>query len=182
MANASGISSENAENNITIVRTLSAESRAESPDGDSVPAVQPDQEAGGLPLPLLIALIAGGVLILFLLLLLLLRKKRKKKREADEIASALSPGELGVAHGNWTEDEFPDSGEDAPIQLEEDEEMSQNEEILKLKMQRNLKLKQNIGEIVDQNPQIVAKLVQGWLGEEGDRNGGSRSADKQKHK
>ncbi len=182
VANASGISSENAENNITIVRTLSAESRAESPDGDSVPAVQPDQEAGGLPLPLLIALIAGGVLILFLLLLLLLRKKRKKKREADEIASALSPGELGVAHGNWTEDEFPDSGEDAPIQLEEDEEMSQNEEILKLKMQRNLKLKQNIGEIVDQNPQIVAKLVQGWLGEEGDRNGGSRSADKQKHK
>ena len=33
-----------------------------------------------------------------------------------------------------------------------------NEEILKLKMQRNIKLKQNIGEIVDQNPQIVAKI------------------------
>ncbi|MCI8549197.1 MAG: flagellar M-ring protein FliF [Lachnospiraceae bacterium] len=182
VANASGISSENAENNITIVRTLSAESRAENSGGDSVPALQPDQETEGLPLPLLIALIAAGVLILLLLLLLLLRKKRKKKREADEIASALSPGELGVAHGNWTEDEFPDSGEDGAMQLEEDEEMSQNEEILKLKMQRNLKLKQNIGEIVDQNPQIVAKLVQGWLGEEGDRNGGSRSADKQKHK
>ncbi len=60
--------------------------------------------------------------------------------------------------------------------------MSQNEELIRLKMQRNLKLKQNIGEIVDQNPQIVAKLVQSWLNEEGEQNGGGRSSDKQKRK
>ena len=36
-------------------------------------------------------------------------------------------------------------------------------------MQHSLKLKQNIGEFVDQNPQIAAKLVQSWLrGEVGD--------------
>ena len=49
-------------------------------------------------------------------------------------------------------------------------------------MQRNLKLKQNIGEIVDQNPQIVAKLVQSWLNEEGEQDGRGRGSDKQKRK
>ena len=34
-------------------------------------------------------------------------------------------------------------------------------------MQRSLRLKQNISEFVDQNPQIAAKLIQSWLrGEE----------------
>ena len=43
---------------------------------------------------------------------------------------------------------------------------------MNLRMQRSLRLKQNIGDFVDQNPQIAAKLVQTWLrGEEADGDG-----------
>ena len=55
----------------------------------------------------------------------------------------------------------------------EEDEFTKNEEILNLRMQRSMRLKQNIGDFVDQNPQIAAKLIQGWLrGEEGDSSGG----------
>lgn len=182
IANAAGMSSEQADSGIAIVRTLSLESKQAAEQ--TVPVIQPEpEEEEGLPMLILIAIGALAVLVLLLLLLLLLRRRRKKKRKAEEeaqIAAAISPGELGETSENWSGEEFPGGG--SQMVLEEDEEMSQNEEILKLKMQRNIKLKQNIGEIVDQNPQIVAKLVQGWLNEEGDKNGGGRSSDKQKHK
>ena len=181
VANASGISAEDAANNITIIRTLSAESKAQAGE-DSVQTVQPGPgEGGGLPLPILIAIIAGGVLLFLILLLLLLRRKKKKKKAKEEEELLAMPADaLGAAAGDgWSEGEAP-SAAVASI-LEEEEETSQNEEIIKLKMQRNMKLKQNIGEMVDQNPQIVAKLVQGWLtSEEGGRNGGGRSSDKHK--
>ena len=47
--------------------------------------------------------------------------------------------------------------------MDKDEEMRQNEEILNLRMKHSMKLKQNIGEFVDENPQIAAKLIQNWL-------------------
>ena len=57
--------------------------------------------------------------------------------------------------------------------------MERNEEILNLRMQHSLKLKQNIGEFVDQNPQIAAKLVQSWLrGEVGDIAGNRRRKER----
>ena len=60
---------------------------------------------------------------------------------------------------------------------QEDAEMEQNEEILNLRMQRSLKLKQNIGDFIEQNPQIAAKLMQSWLrGEE------AGSGESRKHK
>jgi flagellar biosynthesis/type III secretory pathway M-ring protein FliF/YscJ len=186
VANATGISPEDAAANITIVRTLSVDSKKAAEEDDVIQAVQPEPEEPGfsLPLPILIALAALAVLILLLIILLILRGRKKKKKAAaeEQLAVAVSPGELGAAQENWSGDEFPGATQEAAMQLEEDDEMSQNEEIIKLKMQRNLKLKQNIGEIVDQNPQIVAKLVQGWLNEEGEKNGGGHSADKQKHK
>lgn len=182
IAKAAGILEDEEESNIAIVRTLSIASKEAA--GDVVDVIQPEPEEEEFPLLLLIALAALGVLILLLIILLILRGRRKKKRkqeEEEQIAAAISPGELGASQENWSGEEFP--GGASHITLEEDEEMSQNEEILKLKMQRNIKLKQNIGEIVDQNPQIVAKLVQGWLNsEEGDKNGGGRSSDKQKHR
>ena len=46
-------------------------------------------------------------------------------------------------------------------------------------MQRSLRLKQNIGDFVDQNPQIAAKLIQSWLrGEEGDDDGRAQRANR----
>ncbi|MCI8565503.1 MAG: flagellar M-ring protein FliF [Lachnospiraceae bacterium] len=183
VAKAAGIAEDDEDASIAIVRTLSLASKEAA--GDVVDVIQPEpEEEEGLPLLLLIALAALGVLIFLLIILLILRGRRKKKRrqeEEEQIAAAISPGELGASQENWSGEEFP--GGASQMVLAEDEEMSQNEEILKLKMQRNIKLKQNIGEIVDQNPQIVAKLVQGWLNsEEGDKNGGGRSSDKQKHR
>ena len=70
-------------------------------------------------------------------------------------------------------------------QLEEDaveEEFNRSEEILNLRMQRSLRLKQNIAEFVDQNPQIAAKLIQSWLrgDSEEDGNGGNRKSNRKK--
>ena len=53
--------------------------------------------------------------------------------------------------------------------------MEQNEEILNLRMQHSLRLKQNIGEFIEQNPQIAAKLMQSWLRGEEDAGGSNRS-------
>ena len=69
---------------------------------------------------------------------------------------------------------------EAGLQMQaENAEMERNEEILNLRMQHSLKLKQNIGEFVDQNPQIAAKLVQSWLrGEVGDIAGNRRRKER----
>ena len=80
--------------------------------------------------------------------------------------------ELGDGYIPLAEDSVGDSDAFAS---DLDEEMENNEAVLNLRMQHSLKLKQNIGDFVDQNPQIAAKLIQGWLrGEGGDENGGSR--------
>lgn len=178
IANAAGIPTDQMDEKIALVRTLSPETKALR-DAQQTVQPQPDDTAGGLPLPILIAIGALIVLILLIVFLLILRRRRKKRGDDAQIAAAISPGELGASQGNWTEEEFPGGGARPTVQFEEDDEMSQNEEILKLKMQRNMKLKQSIGEIVDQNPQIVAKLVQSWMNEEGDGNGGS-SGDKKR--
>lgn len=182
VANAAGISAENAADDITIVRTLSAESKARAEE-ENVPVVQPEaDESEGLPLPLLIALIAGGVLIILLLLLLLLRRRKKKKKAAEEEELLAMPADaLGTpASDGWSEGESPNQAAGGMFG-DEDDETAQNEEILQLKRQRNQRLKENIGGIVDQNPQIVAKLVQSWLNsEEGNKNGGGRGSDKHK--
>ena len=80
--------------------------------------------------------------------------------------------ELGDGYIPITED--PVGDKDA-FASDEDDEMENSEAVLNLRMQHSLKLKQNIGDFVDQNPQIAAKLIQGWLrGEGGDENGGNR--------
>ena len=58
--------------------------------------------------------------------------------------------------------------------MDKDEEMRQNEEILNLRMKHSMKLKQNIGEFVDENPQIAAKLIQNWLLTGGGNDGRNR--------
>ena len=56
----------------------------------------------------------------------------------------------------------------------QDDELKKNEEILNLKMQHSLKLKQEIGSFVDENPQIAAKLIQNWLLTGGGNDGRNR--------
>ncbi len=169
VANASGITQEEAGDKITIIRSAS-----EKPD-DVEPIVnpKPDQD-NGIPTPILIALIAGGVLLLLLLIIIILlaRSRRKKAIALEESADEWPQTEN-------QEGETPPAVEtEAARQFrEENAEMEQNEEILNLRMQHSLRLKQNIGEFIEQNPQIAAKLVQSWL--RGEEDGGeSRSKRK----
>lgn len=165
VANSAGISRDEAQQKITIIRAQSPASK----EAQTVSASPAGETQKGLPLPIIIAMAAGGILILLLLLLLILgRKKKRQSQMADDMEMDVVPGE---------EEEFPQShrrelGLAADFR---DEEMEKNEEILNLRMQHSLKLKQNIGEFVDENPQIAAKLIQSWLRGEGELSGGKRS-------
>lgn len=176
VANAAGINTEEAGDKITIIRALSAEAKA----AQSAPVTaEPVEAEAGLPTSIILAMIAGGVLIFLLLLLLFLgKRKRKKQAGAQELAAAENP--------SIPEDEgdLEPIKEQAPINfssldpalLEQNQEMERNEEILNLRMQHSLKLKQNIGEFIEQNPQIAAKLMQSWLKGEGEnKNGGKQN-------
>lgn len=174
VANSAGILREAANEKITIVRVPSP---YQSVTASATPL--PSQQNQGLPLSIKIAMAAGGILIVLLLILLLLgRKKRKKNAEllfenGDELF------ESNDAEGA--------PGDAAPVMPKTnlgiearaiDEEMERNEEILNLRMQHSLKLKQNIGGFVDTNPQIAAKLIQSWLRGEGvEESGGNRRND-----
>ena len=176
VADSAGIPRDRANQSITIVR---------APSQDVVPVIappeQPQTKDEGLPLPIVIAMIAGGILIL-LLLLLLLMEKRRRRRKADEYVD--SPNMYAVEEeARAPETEAPPVNvlnTEAGLQMQaENAEMERNEEILNLRMQHSLKLKQNIGEFVDQNPQIAAKLVQSWLrGEVGDIAGNRRRKER----
>ncbi len=165
VANSAGIPVEDAANKISIVRAPEEEVETPVTTGEDTP--------GGviismIPLPILIAIGAALLLLLLLIIFLLLRRRRKKKNEiSDEDfigGDELSASELGLEGEGLIEGESSTT----PI-LPEDEELNQSEEIMNLRMQRSMRLKQNIGEFVDQNPQIAAKLVQSWLrGEEGE--------------
>lgn len=176
VADSAGIPRDLANQSITIVR---------APSQEAVPVITPPEEPqtkdDGLPLPIVIAMIAGGILIL-LLFLLLLMEKRRRRRKADEYVD--SPNMYAVEEeARAPETEAPPVNvlnTEAGLQMQaENAEMERNEEILNLRMQHSLKLKQNIGEFVDQNPQIAAKLVQSWLrGEVGDIAGNRRRKER----
>lgn len=170
VADSAGISRDEAQQKITIIRA--AVTKAAEPGTIPVGGTGTEIKEGGLPIPIIIAMIAGGILILLLVILLLLGRKKKKK--ALEMANDV---ELNVEAGQ--NEEFPNiSKSEAGLAADyRDEEMEKNEEILNLRMQHSLKLKQNIGEFVDQNPQIAAKLVQSWLRGEVDLIGGKHGVD-----
>ena len=139
VADAAGISRQDANTKISIIRALSAESKALQ-QASTEPAVEIDNNK--LPIPLIIAMVAVGVLLL-LLLFLLLRKRRKKAAQAGE-------GAVTAAQEEYPEDGAPKEPKtEAAKQLQGlEEEMEQNEEILNLRMQHSLRLKQNIGEFI----------------------------------
>lgn len=173
VADSAGIPRDQAAQNITIVR---APAQITEPAAVEAGQTQVQVQESKLPLPIVIAMAAGGILILLLLLLLLLGRK-KRKSMADEYEAAQDLYELNAAASPVPETEAPlpavDSEAGRQMQAE-NAEMERNEEILNLRMQHSLKLKQNIGDFVDQNPQIAAKLVQSWLRGEVEELGGNR--------
>lgn len=172
VANSAGIPVEDAADKISIVRAPSEET--------ATPVTPEDNSVGNIitsmiPLPILIA-IGAALLLLLLLILFLLLRRGKKKKEGPQDEDFIGGDELSASELGLDEEGLVGGEEAAPtITLPEDDELNQSEEIMNLRMQRSMRLKQNIGEFVDQNPQIAAKLVQSWLrGEEGED--GSRNA------
>ncbi|MDE6961046.1 MAG: flagellar M-ring protein FliF, partial [Lachnospiraceae bacterium] len=173
VANSAGIPVDQANDKITIIRDPGT-----AEEGEDV--INPPEDTMGVittlvPLPILIAIIAA-VLLLFLLLLFLLLRRRKKKKENEpsdedfEGGDQLSASDLGIG----------DDGDTGAVAGLDDEDEMNSEEIMNLRMQKSMRLKQNIAEFVDQNPQIAAKLVQSWLRGEEDTDGRSRNAGHRK--
>ncbi len=189
VANSAGISVEEVDQKVTIIRDPGLV--------QDVPVVTPGDDGDGpdtrsiwdrlktIPLLVWIAIGAAVVLLfLLLLLLLLIRSRRKKKLATMEGDQFIGGDQMGSEEWPLDENGQPVPGADPqgaghgapPMVTPEEDEFAKNEEILNLRMQHSLRLKQNIGDFVDQNPQIAAKLVQSWLrGEEEDDDGG-RSA------
>ena len=156
VANSAGISLEEAPQKITVVRAPAPASEA-----DLVSAQPVQTSAPQLPWQLLAAMGVGGFLILLLIFLLL----RQGRRHRFQLEAARQEGlEEGLA--DMQEAAASEEQADQDHQTEEEEEENKNEEILNLRMKHNLRLKKNIGEFVDQNPQIAAKLIQSWLHKE----------------
>lgn len=161
VANSTGISKDEAQQKITIIRARSPGSRRETAAAVPVGSGQTGSNEGfSLPPVIIIAMIAGAVLILLLLIMLMINRNKKRRKGQDEVVLSAAQDEA---------DDFPEralkafKSEDRQTVPFMDEELDRNEEILNLRMQHSLKLKQNIGEFVEQNPQIAAKLVQTWL-------------------
>lgn len=174
VANSAGIPVDTVDDKVTVVRAMGPAQDVQQP-GDVTPVTGPGVLIQSIPLPVLIAIGAGILLIILLLVLLLVRRKKNK------VPEVVMEGDEFIEGDQMSEGEFPgESGEiqsedGQPVTMageEEEDEFAKNEEILNLRMQRSLRLKQNIAEFVDQNPQIAAKLIQSWLrGEEADESG-----------
>ena len=168
VADAGGISRTDAAEKITIIRSTPAE---EAPQTETETQPEPEPE---FPLVTLIIAIAAGVLLLLILLLIILRKKKKKRlaaqKAAEEAAAAEAAAAAAAAETMETAAEKRQRNEEMELGAEEDTNAS---------MQHGMRLKQNIGEFIDNNPQVVAKLIQGWLREEeGEESNNGRRRDR----
>lgn len=180
VANSAGITQEDASSKITVIRALSAASK----NTDTAPVTAPAQKAK-LPLPLLIAIGAGGVLLVLLIALLILSRQHLKASEEERQALLEQMPDGGTVNDSSKNTISADNkkdnlntslltAEEQSVLQGQDDELKRNEEILNLKMQHSLKLKQEIGSFVDENPQIAAKLIQNWLLTGGGNDGRNR--------
>lgn len=180
VANSAGITQEDASSKITVIRALSAASK----NTDTAPVTAPAQKAK-LPLPLLIAIGAGGLLLLLMIALLILSRQHLKASEEERQALLEQMPDGGTVNDSSENTISADNkkdnlntslltAEEQSVLQGQDDELKKNEEILNLKMQHSLKLKQEIGSFVDENPQIAAKLIQNWLLTGGGSDGRNR--------
>ena len=150
VADAAGINREDAENKITILRSLNKTSVQKTLE-EPVPE-EPKTVLEKFPLWALIGAGASAFLLILILLILILRGKKKKKQKklmeeemANQEALSVKPSDE-IAPIDDTPDEYEINAEGRMI--------------------HGMKLKKSIGEFADQNPQVVAKLIQSWMREE----------------
>ena len=151
VADAAGIKRDEAADKITILRSLNKTAVQQTTE-EKKPAEEPKTLLNQFPLWALIGAAVSAVLLILILLILILRGRKKKKlkklaQEEMENAAALSI-------------EQP-TDEITPV-----EEVDEDELTAEGKMAHGMKLKKSIGEFTDQNPQVVAKLIQSWMREE----------------
>ena len=150
VADAAGIKRDEAADKITILRSLNK--TAVQKTVEDKPVEEPKTLLDKFPLWALIGAAVSAFLLILILLILILRGRKKKKQqklaqEEMENAAALSV-------------EKP-TDEITPVdEIDEDELNAEG------KMLHGMKLKKSIGEFTDQNPQVVAKLIQSWMREE----------------
>lgn len=128
---------------------------------------------------LLIAAIAGAVLLLLIILIVVLLRRRKKKKLAEEAAEA---ERIAAEEAALQEAELQRLKEEALLRNEAAarqmgqvvgmdgwDPMDFNEDLLNLKNERGMELKNKIRGFTEENPEIVAQLLKRWLkGEEQD--------------
>lgn len=151
VADAAGIKRDEAADKITILRSLNKTAVQQTTE-EKKPAEEPKTLLNQFPLWALIGAAVSAFLLILILLILILRGRKKKKlkklaQEEMENAAALSV-------------EQP-TDEITPV-----EEVDEDELTAEGKMAHGMKLKKSIGEFTDQNPQVVAKLIQSWMREE----------------
>ena len=150
VADASGITREEAGDKITILRSLNKTNvqKTEEEKTDT----EKQTVLSRFPLWALIGAAVSAFLLLLILILLILRAKKRKKlkmlmeeEKANQEALSVKP-----------------SDEITPI----DDTADEYELNAEGRMIHGMKLKKSIGEFADQNPQVVAKLIQSWMREE----------------
>ena len=156
VADAAGIKRDEAADKITILRSLNKTAVQQTTE-EKKPAEEPKTLLNQFPLWALIGAAVSAFLLILILLILILRGRKKKKlkklaQEEMENAAALSI-------------EQP-TDEITPV-----EEVDEDELTAEGKMAHGMKLKKSIGEFTDQNPQVVAKLIQSWMREEEQNRG-----------
>lgn len=158
IADAAGISREDAPDKITIVRSKITKAVSPTP----IPENEDTEAEEDLLTRLLPAAIAvAGLLVLIIVILLLLRKKKKDRErqlEEEEILRAQEEEQEARRREEASKTEHRKT----PTQ----EEMALNEHV-----ERGMQLKDSIGDFVDDNPQAAAKLIQSWLREGDDSSG-----------
>ncbi len=167
IANSAGISQEDADQKVSIIRVPinGADGTAESGDSSTD---EPDEPGEGMNwLPIIIAgAVALAVLLLLVLFLLLRRGKRKHKAEGLE---DMTEDDLPVSVLSNENDDFPvrpgESVAGGAGMDDFDDGFADEEANFNMSMRRGLKLKENVNEFVERNPQIAAKLLQSWLKE-----------------
>ena len=150
VADASGISREEAGDKITILRSLNKTNvqKTEEEKTDT----EKQTVLSRFPLWALIGAAVSASLLLLILILLILRAKKRKKlkmlmeeEKANQEALSVKPSDE-ITPIDDTPDEYEMNAEGRMI--------------------HGMKLKKSIGEFADQNPQVVAKLIQSWMREE----------------
>ena len=153
VADAAGITRDVAAEKITIVRAANAL------DEDQQQEEAENVAEREVPTIAIIIMIAAGVLLLLLIILMIIFRRRAKKRKALEAAAAAEAEARAAAEAAAAA-----AAEKNNFDLEGEQDTNQT-------MQHGMKLKESIGAFVDDNPQVVAKLIQSWIREEDDLGG-----------